>query len=239
MFCFKCGTKLQDGALFCHSCGSKTIDINSLESSNVNPNTNTPYTSYSNTASELASASRTTGTAAANIVTTAVSTGAKTAKIALKAKILFSTIVLAMITAGVILYNMFFATSPMKTVDKFIGAINDKDMNTAIECMDPKYEKMYKAGTSLLGGVLGFDIKDVLDLSPAIFDIAKANGMKADLKIEKSKVIKEEKNGDKATVVIEIKAESVDDNGKKDTETGQATFMLEKFDEGWRIIEFK
>lgn len=148
-------------------------------------------------------------------------------------------LVIALAAAGFLVFNTFLAEKPAKTVYKFIEAINNKDINTAMECMDPKDEKLYYAASKIAGEFLGVNPTDIADLLPGTIELLQDSGeMKADLQMEITDIVSQEVNGDYATVVTHIKGISTDENGQVTRDEGQATFKLQKFDVGWRIVNF-
>jgi carbon monoxide dehydrogenase subunit G len=168
------------------------------------------------------------------------STAVQGAKAGIQAKIMATVITVAIVAAGGILFNMFFVEKPIDVVDKLINAINEKDINTAMSCMDPAEEKLYKAGSSILSGFIGVNLTDVADLLPGLFKYMQSSGdMKADLKLEVTDVVSQEISGDDATVVVRVKALSTDENGRASDDAGEAKFWLHKFNAGWRITKLE
>jgi len=150
------------------------------------------------------------------------------------------TTFIAIISAGFIIYFMFFAPRPVNTVKKFINALNNKDMNTLITCMDPKYEKLYNGAGNIFSKFIGgINVKDVMDMFPAIYDLSKQGGNSADIHVEIKSVVSQQINGDNAVIVVNIYGKNTDESGIINEGPGQAAFYLTKFSEGWRIVDIK
>lgn len=223
MFCTKCGAPVVSGAIFCNACGNKVVSqtlnhINSVNSSLMNqmlPNA---------------------GPAAVATAAPVAVAAAKTVGTAVSAKILTAIIVTAVIGAGIFLYNMFFMVEPVDIVNKFVQAVNEKDVNTAISCLDPTTEKTYTAASSILSGFIGVEIADVMDLLPGLLEMS---GCPVDLQMEITEVVSQDIEGDNATVVVNIKALATDENGDQTSDGGNSVFRLHKFNDGWRITSFE
>ncbi|NHM27193.1 hypothetical protein G7K71_09385 [Desulfofundulus sp. TPOSR] len=164
----------------------------------------------------------------------AVASGvAQASGMAIQAKIIAVSVALGVIIAGIVLYNMFFATSPVDTVTKFVNALNERDYNAAIECLDPKISKAFKATSNILSHFIGINITDILELFPALYEMTKPYG--GDIKINVKEVVFEESRGDNARVKINAEIIDIDEAGNARTEQWAPTFYLKKFEEGWRI----
>ncbi|MDD3894534.1 MAG: hypothetical protein PHU36_05880 [Syntrophomonadaceae bacterium] len=223
MYCTKCGSPIISGAIFCNVCGNK---IESEVFSQANLVNTSPAGQVLPNASAAVMATATPIAAGA----------AKTVSTAVSAKIITAIIISAMIGAGIFLYNMFFVVEPVDIVNKFVQAINEKDVNAAISCMDPTTEKTYTAASSILSGVIGVEITDVMDLLPGLLEMS---GSPVDLQMEITDVVSQFISGNDATVVVNIKALATDENGIQTPEGGQSSFRLHKFNDGWRITSFE
>jgi ketosteroid isomerase-like protein len=143
-------------------------------------------------------------------------------------------IVTCLVLFSCFIYIMFASNRPISTVEKFVAAINEKDINKAMKYMDPKYEKLYKSSSKLLSGILGTpELTDMADLLPGLLEI---EGVKTDLHLTIDNVLIQDINGDKATIKILLKAKQTDENGNVTYDSGETVFILKKFSEGWRIL---
>ncbi len=133
---------------------------------------------------------------------------------------------------------MFFVVKPVDVVEKFIRAVNEKDINTAVTCLDPKYEKAYNSTNNILGAFIGVSIKDVADLLPMFFDFAKSKDSSVqDLYIKLVRVVSEETTDNTAKIAVALEAS----DGPKGRLLGSGinVFYLSKFNSGWRIVDIK
>lgn len=230
MFCVKCGHKLPEGANFCVNCGApRVVDQSGYQISNDTARQITvgdinPPLPVMEGIHKFSSAA---GVSAVQLARNAV-----------KTKILTVSIVAAIVAAGIILYNMFFVVKPIDIVEKFIKAVNEKDINMAISCFDPKYEKAYNATSNILESFIGVNMKDVADLFPMLFDFAKSEDPSVqDLYIKVVRVISEETTDNTAKVVVALEARD-GPNGKL-LDSGASVFYLSRFNSGWRIVDIK
>ena len=212
MYCKNCGTKLAEGSVFCPGCGH----VVGAE----------PVSRGAQAASQTFQAS--------------VQTAGSTIVAAKKTKIVIAAVIVGIVAVTLIIYNVFFVERPINTVKKFISALNDKDVNTAVTCMDPKYEKLYSATSNILSKFTGgVNIKDIADLFPAICSLSKEEGNTADAHMDIKNVVSTKINGDKAVIVVNLNIEETDDNGAASEESVRASFYLAKFSQGWRITDIK
>lgn len=205
MYCPACGFSNQPTASFCGKCGNQLPVDNSSPQASANPNS-----------APVVAATQTTG-------------------IAISRKIMMIIIVVAIICAGIFLYKVLAGEKPIDTVNKFIQAINEKDINTAMSCMDPKSEKVYKASSKILSGVIGFELTDLAALFPGLLQIS---GCPVDLQMNITEVVSQDITGNDATVVVRIRALETDGDGNQSVDGGLSKFQLHKFNEGWRITSF-
>lgn len=142
-----------------------------------------------------------------------------------------SVIVTALVIAGVILYNMFFVVKPVDIVYKFVDANNEQDFKTMASCLEPKYEKALNATSNIFGAIVGVTLYDITDLLPVMGEYTETG--QGQLVI--SKIISEKVSGDRAEIQITLTGQGQGEIIK----TGECTFYLKKFDEGWRILDIK
>lgn len=150
------------------------------------------------------------------------------------------------------IYCTFFVTTPSDVVEKFFNSIDNADLNSAITCVDPKYEKAFNAASTLLNPILGFSGKDAADLMPALFGSDpsfKPNGnSRYNVEIISSKIEGQKMNEFLNKVskygpgkeVGNLLGETAFVTAKYNDKTGdriERIIKLKKFDEGWRIID--
>jgi len=180
MFCKKCGYELSNDCQFCPKCGCKVtivvnadVDVNAefsyckTENTDIDVDTtimnnrnttntadvdvsssNVEYTTVNNynTSNHYERRGPGIGDIAANAV--------KKPHKALKTTAVIAILIAILITAGSI-YVEYFVSGPEATISKMVDAINQMDINTAVECFCPKVVGEYKAmlgvGNVLLG----------------------------------------------------------------------------------------
>lgn len=225
MYCAKCGSRIQPEASFCGTCGGAVVGNLPGQGNNSNYS---PQALSQNAAPGL-EISRLAGDASRG--------AAQLASTAIQGKVITASITAAIVIAGIILYNMFFVTHPRDIVEKFFNAINEKDMNTVITCLDPQYEKLYNVSDKILGNVLGVGIKDVADLFPFLLEFQKAqNNDNSEIVIELEEIVSETISGNEAEVIVRVSEQ--DENGTE-LESGTGKISLKKFNEGWRIVDME
>lgn len=127
-------------------------------------------------------------------------------------------------------------SEPADTVYAFVDAVNNKDLKTAIEYLDPATAGLIKVGVAFLAGTMEMQPGDVLEAVPGLFALARGLGSKADFHIEVNRIISQEITGDSATVKAEFTMITTDDEGNSKIETGIGTIYLKKFGDEWRIM---
>jgi hypothetical protein len=222
MFCPFCGNQTDGNGKFCGRCGGD-LSGSMAKAAGQTATSAVKAATGAGINAGAASAGGTVARAAVEATSSAV-----------KAKLIYGAVLAAIVTGGILLYNIFFATGPIDVVHKFINAVNEKDINMAMECMDPTYERAYGAASNLAGEFLGVSLTDAADLLPAFMEFS---GSPVDMQVREGAVIEEQASGDSAVIVMELIGEMTDENGATTEETGEQTFYLEKFEEGWRITD--
>ena len=105
-------------------------------------------------------------------------------------------------------------STPGMTIKKLEEAINDLDIDAALECIDPKETKAIKAGLNILGKVYDIPISDILDLIHVIPSIVIDNIPGQPLVA--FDIVDVKINGDKAVVTVTTTFQY---NGKTGSET--------------------
>ncbi|GIM30465.1 hypothetical protein CPJCM30710_31310 [Clostridium polyendosporum] len=133
-----------------------------------------------------------------------------------------------------LLYNSS-TDSPKYALEKFITAINNEDINKAMSCVDPTYEKLYTASNKAMADFFGTpDLSAITDLFPRLLNLTEYN---SDFQITINKVISEDIKDDTATIIALVTVNVRDSKGKVSNNDVETTFTLKKFDNGWRIID--
>lgn len=199
---------------FCNKCGSEIQDDMDICSSCCNQ-------------TQLFNPTKSSEVPAANTTMT-------TEKIPFKNRIVIISIVALLMTIFTFLYNSS-TDSPKYMVRKFITAINNQDINEAMSCVDPTYEKLYKVSNKAMADFLGTpDLSGVTDLFPRLLTLTEYS---PDFQITIDKVISESMYDDIANIKSLLKVNMRDAKGKVTNKDVETIFTLKKFDKGWRIID--
>lgn len=230
MYCENCGAAMAPGRNFCGKCGNSISNNNILgQADSIRFSPQPARQGFQQNLAASTSIPGFTGDVSRGVVQTATS--------AIMGRVIIAAVSAAIIIAGIILYNMFFVTHPHDVVEKFFNAINEKDLNTAISCLDPQYEKLYNVSDKILGNVFGVGLKDVSDLLPFIYNFQQAqSGDDTDRFIELEKTVSETITNNTAVVVVQV-SEKDEDGNRIDGGTGEIN--LKKFNEGWRIVSME
>lgn len=180
MFCKKCGYELSNGSRFCPKCGCEAtivvnadidIDAEFSYSKNVTTDLSVDTTiinnrSTTNTADVDVSSSNVEYTTVNNYntanhferrgpgVADVAAHAVKKSHSALKTTAIIAILIAVLVSAGSI-YVEYYVSGPEATISKMVDAMNQLDLNTAVECFCPKVVGEYKAmlgvGNVLLG----------------------------------------------------------------------------------------
>ena len=123
--------------------------------------------------------------------------------------LIISIAAVLLVVCGIILFNVLTPAKPVDVVKKFVNAMDKKDAKTLISCVDPELEK-------------SFDVDEFF---------------KAEYTVKIVKILSENINGDRATVVADTVITQKDANGKAETLNEKATFTLSKINGSWRIVD--
>lgn len=231
MFCGQCGQTVDAADLFCQNCGNPRGARGDASGQNAVPG----QEAVPATAGGAPVAGGAMGAAAVQGTVQAAG-GAF--------RVIMLLVVLAVAVtavAGGVYYFVLNEPGPADTVEKFIDAVNEKDLNTAMECVDPMYEKAYKGASGIIGGLVGVEVVDLADMFPALFAFSsELTGDKTDYAMEVVRVESENVSGDTAEVVVVIAASRTDSAGRQvENLEERSLFYLEKFSEGWRIVDIE
>lgn len=226
MFCTNCGFKNQQGDRFCKGCGK-------------------PIGGFTETNAEVGSMNRDGAPMGAPIPAYSSSTFVPNTQSSIaypkhKKNVkavwisIFTAVGLAI--AGYMLYFLLLAPKPMDIVNKFVGALSNKDIKTAVSCLDPKYEKLYKGLNGILSNVTGMSIDDVVQALPAL---SQFSGGKTDFNVYITDIVSQNTDGNSATVRVRLEMKNPAMQGQSDIAPAELTFILNRslFD-GWRITSF-
>lgn len=177
VYCKMCGVELNDGSAFCHKCGhkiTKNNDINNTISDSsenlgrIDATEAVQYVTIEKSRVESNSHKSGIGENIENIVGTNVK---RTGMVWKRTSIIVS--VLAVIVLATTLYVKYFVSGPEATLERMVEALEETDINTAIECFCPKvvgeYKGMLSVGDTIMGVFgLSTDMEALAGLIPAI-----------------------------------------------------------------------
>jgi len=157
-------------------------------------------------------------------------------------------IVVILVTAFSV-YLSFFVTTPADITKKLFNSLDNNDCNTAFSCLNPKYEKAYKALSNITGGLLGISLSDAADLLPVFEESGLYQDPYYDFDVE---IVSTEIQGSKINDFTEQVGQKVEGIGNllgsealvtinySDPYTGARgteVVTLENFDDyGWRVV---
>lgn len=151
---------------------------------------------------------------------------------------LIITIALVLIIFGSLCYYYFNYDKPVNVVYKLVNGINEKDIQSIVECLDPKQEMTYKGVSAIISKVIGYDMSDIVNLVPFLFDIMSNQGHYSNLHVNIIEITSEEINGNNAVITAFVELEITDKDNNIRKETGTEVFHLKKFSKGWRVVDF-
>lgn len=125
---------------------------------------------------------------------------------------------------------------PEATVRRFVQALNDKDMNQFLSCIDPRQERMFRAAFRVVEGVTGLPLNDLFEMFPGINQVLGRQSSEdfwfSNL-VTKSRVAR----GEFAEITISVTSH-IRSAGRERTSQEDLLFKLQRFEEaGWRITE--
>jgi len=217
-FCTGCGNSVSDTDQFCRSCGApQGASLPGRQSAPAQP-----------------------GPTPAAVPSAAASVGQVAARAAVPAAMYWAiaAVVVAAAVGGIAGYPAWQRHEAAAVAERFINAVDQKDMNTALSCMDPMVEKQYKSVGNITQGLLGVSLSDVANLVPLLFSgMQEITGDQTNYHMRVVQVVSDEVSGDSATVVLRVEMTNVDQNGATQTTTQNLSAKLRHFDVGWRIVQ--
>lgn len=173
--CSKCGLP-DNGMGVCSNCGSTSFitignpeanygDTQLIRNAGV-PNPGYPSNQIGRVPVHLATGGNGSSTAAA--VAAGVAIGSKSV-----AKIVLPIVgaLVALVLAVVIPLAVTSSKTPEHTIEKLETALNEMDINAAMECFDSEMRDAYDAGDDLINSFFGFSYQSFADLAPFLSDM--------------------------------------------------------------------
>jgi hypothetical protein len=127
------------------------------------------------------------------------------------------------------------SAKPESIVSMFFEAINDKDVNAMLRCVDPRQERMFRASFRVIEKLTGFPIENVLDMLPGLAQLI-APGQLDDFRFTNVRVLESRVTDREAHVTVTANYEQTV-GGSRRSSPEMLAFYLRRFDkEGWRIL---
>lgn len=124
---------------------------------------------------------------------------------------------------------------PERTVRRFFRAMNDKDVNQLLSCIDPRQERMLKATFRLIEKATGFPVDDLIELIPGLSQ-AFGDRVPEDVRFARIRVRSRDVSGTTARMRVSARA-TYRSGALVSTRDEELDFTLEDFEEaGWRIV---
>jgi len=125
---------------------------------------------------------------------------------------------------------------PEPVVERFLHAMNDKDVNVMLTCIDPRQERMFRASFRLVEKFTGgrLPVEDLLELLPGLYQLFR-DKVAADVRVGQFQVYRAKLTGQDGEVPVWLTEIRRAADEQKDTEC-RLLFRVRQFDEGWRIV---
>jgi hypothetical protein len=127
-------------------------------------------------------------------------------------------------------------SGPEPVVERFLQALNDKDLNVMLGCIDPRQERMFRASFRLVEKFTGgkLPVEDLLDLLPGLYQIFQ-DKLATDFSFRNVQVYRAKANGGNIDVPVILTASTRNGSTQQD-QVQRVRFVLHQFEEGWRIV---
>jgi hypothetical protein len=125
---------------------------------------------------------------------------------------------------------------PEPVVECFLQALNAKDVNVVLGCIDPRQERMFRASFRLVEKFTGgkLPVEDLLELVPGLYQILQ-NKLAADFSFRNVQVYRAKTNGGDTEVPVLLTTSTRTGAAQQD-QVQRVRFILREFEEGWRIV---
>lgn len=157
MYCEHCGQKLEDGARFCSACGKPVVLADDVHADDVDGGVSaTDSVSAAVAAASASNESTSTENVTFNAAMDSSHTRAKR-KVSLVLLVALVALLLAAVAyAAHSAYRYYVeeVQTPITTVEEFTRALDEKDVEAAVACMDESTRNMYSTVFSLTDGAL-------------------------------------------------------------------------------------
>lgn len=125
---------------------------------------------------------------------------------------------------------------PEPVVERFLRAVNDKDINVMLTCVDPRQERMFRASFRLVEKFTGgrLPVEDLLELLPGLYQLLRDN-TGFDVGISRFQVYRAKLTGPDTLVPVWLTEVRRPGDVQQPT-TIRVGFHVHEFEEGWRIV---
>ena len=125
---------------------------------------------------------------------------------------------------------------PEPVVERFLQALNAKDLNVVLGCIDPRQERMFRASFRLVEKFTGgkLPVEDLLELVPGLYQIFQEK-LATDFTFRNVQVYRAKTNGGNTDVPVILTASTRTGSTQQD-QVQRVHFVLRQFEEGWRIV---
>lgn len=126
---------------------------------------------------------------------------------------------------------------PSEVVYKFMNALNEKDLNTALTCIDPRYERAADAIIKIIDAHYKINLKDIAEILPALFDSMQASSSSySDFRITVNRINKKYVDDSRAVLSVTITMETISPSGNSEKEVVTDDVEVRKFSDEWRMM---
>ncbi len=123
---------------------------------------------------------------------------------------------------------------PERSVVRFLQALNDKDVNVMITCVDPRQERMLRAGFRIVENISRLPLRDMFEMLPGLNQIFE-DQIPEDFHLSDIRVTDRTVHGEVAEVIVSLTSH-VRSKGIDQPHQEKLQFQLRKFERvGWRI----
>lgn len=125
-------------------------------------------------------------------------------------------------------------SGPDRTIRRFFRAMNEKDVNQFLSCIDLRQERMMRAAFRLVEKATGFPVDDLFELLPGLHQ-AFGDQLQEDFRFSNIRIRSREIAGHTARLLVSVQS-TYRSGDLCSTRTEDLEFTLMRFDEaGWRI----
>jgi hypothetical protein len=125
------------------------------------------------------------------------------------------------------------STRPEKTVRTFVQAINDRDLNLLLTCIDPRQERMFRGGFRIIERFTNLPLQDILEMIPGLSQLFITDNFQQ-LNFSNVRVVRRSVHQDTAIITVSAQVSS----GSAIAEN-TIDFVMQRFELSWRIMSIR